>query len=226
MSDVQEGAESAQDQATQEATGPAVDPAKEVDFGPLVTALAGAGVILEDGDDVLTVASTTIGALSERVGDLETAHGEVTAERDALQEKLSHAEKAPKAKTVAAPTRRKVGPLKDQPEPSQEASAELLAIIREATTVDLVFSDGRQELAGLPAKRIEGDAWALRGSIAGVRLKGVELMVHGPAHGGSPYMLAGYGLVLDGKQVAWAPRPEVLAIGPNQQVNLSDDVVF
>lgn len=156
--------------------------------------------------------------------------GVVTAERDAARSDLADASKAvakgkadlkaARAKAAPKPPRlRAIGPVADQPR-----GEDLLTLIGAAETVELVFSDGRRELAALPPQLIEGDAWAMAAN--GIRLRGVSLPVHGPAHGQPPIKLAGYGLVLDGELTAYASRIDVFALQPNAQADLKDDVIF
>ena len=52
------------------------------------------------------------------------------------------------------------------------------------------------------------------------------VVVHGPAHGGAPYHVKGYALLLDGKQVAWSERPDPLQVGAGQKYQLSNDIFF
>lgn len=152
----------------------------------------------------------------------ETAENEIavlTAERDALQAAADKAAAAPKVSRASAGAKaRKVGPLENP------AKDEMLAAIAGAETVEVVFSDGKLELLQIPALLVSGTAWA--SVIGGVALRVPELTLHGPAMGQNPWPLAGYGLFLDGKQAAWAPRPDTLVIGGGMQVNLRDDVIF
>lgn len=53
-----------------------------------------------------------------------------------------------------------------------------------------------------------------------------SLLVEGPGPGDRPYEIAGYGLMLDGDQVAWRDRPDVLRVGPGQRIDLTGDVIF
>jgi hypothetical protein len=153
---------------------------------------------------------------------VETAENEIavlTAERDALQAVADKAAKAPEvSRAIAGAKPRKVGPL-DNP-----GGSDLLDAIAAAETVEVVFSDGKFELLQIPALVVSGVAWAK--VIGGVALRVPELTLHGPAMGQNPWPLAGYGLFLDGKQAAWAPRPDTLMIGGGMQVNLRDDVIF
>ena len=143
----------------------------------------------------------------------------VKAERDALKAAADKVAKAPKvSRAIAGAKPRKVGPL-DNP-----GGADLMDAIAAAETVEVVFSDGKFELLQIPALVVSGAAWAK--VIGGVALRVPELTLHGPAMGQNPWPLAGYGLFLDGKQAAWAPRPDTLMIGGGMQVNLRDDVIF
>lgn len=143
----------------------------------------------------------------------------LTAERDALQAAADKAAAAPKVSRASAGAEaRKVGALENP------AKDDLLAAIAAAETVEVVFSDGKLELLQIPALTVSGAAWA--SVIGGVALRVPELTVYGPAVGQNPWPLAGYGLFLDGKQAAWAPRPDTLIIGGGMQVNLRDDVIF
>lgn len=148
---------------------------------------------------------------------------ELEKELAAQKAKTSKAKKAASVAEAAAPaTPRDVGPLK-----KQKSGRDLLEAIGDADQVELVFSDGQAELVDLKPRTISADGFELLGNDR-VRLKVDELRVHGPRPGeaGAPYGLRGYGLLLDGKQVAWAGRPEQLSIGAGTQLELKDDVVF
>lgn len=141
----------------------------------------------------------------------------VTAERDALAKAASAAAKAPRSTEVPTVKARKCRALDDA-----FGAEDLLALIGDAETVELVFSDGTSEIPTLPARVIEGDAWVV--TFAGLALRLPELLIEGPGPG--VLLLAGYGLFLDGKQIAWAARPEVLSIPPGARMNLQGDVLF
>lgn len=137
---------------------------------------------------------------------------------------------AAKAKAKAVPSEkkgRKIGPMKDAIEGRDDengrTSAEgvLLEQIRDAETVEVAFSDGKNELAGAPAVVVSGEgAWAI--TAAGLKLTIDPLMVYGAA---APFEIRGYGLILDGKQVAWR-ETEAKRVLPGANWNLSGDVVF
>ena len=101
---------------------------------------------------------------------------------------------------------------------------DLLALIGAAERVELLFSNGKREIAGLDPMVISGDAWVI--GIAGLQLRVPELIVDGPAGGKAPFLLAGYGLMIDGELAAYGARGDVLAIAPGARMNLAQDVVF
>lgn len=161
-------------------------------------------------------AEAKLGEMSVQLASVSDELAQAITQRDALQAAADAALLEPRAVASTATKVRKVKAL-DNP-----ASAELLALIGEAQSVELVFSDGTAELAGISGQIIEGDAW--RVSIVGLALSVPNLIVTGP--GPQIVELAGYALFLDGKQVAWARRPDVLRIAPGARMNLSGDVVF
>lgn len=138
-------------------------------------------------------------------------------ERDDLAAKLAKLDAEPKAaKGARAVKARKCGPV-DNP-PSLEDLQELIGM---ADTVELVFSDGKRELAIEP-RLISGKAWSM--TAVGLALRLPEFPVVGPALG--PVSIAGYGLFLNGEQVAWASRGEPMEVPPGRRMDLRNDVVF
>lgn len=187
----------------------------------LASALAEAGIDVAEGDDLILIASDSIKSLKQAAGDLsdkldaaETALADAVSERDKLQADLEAASKAPRARAGTTAKLRKVGPVDNPP------AADLLELIREAETVELVFSDGKRELSAIMPRIIEGMAWQV--NFIGLSLNVPELLVtsSGVAE------IAGYGLFLDGKQAAWAARPDLLRVGPGAKMNLQGDVLF
>lgn len=140
---------------------------------------------------------------------------DLMAERDEALAKLAKLDAAPKARSGVAKAR-KVGPVKDKIEPR-----ELLELIGVAGVVELAFSDGKKELT-IPARQISGKAWIM--TAVGLKLQLPEFIVEGPD--GGAQSLAGYGLFLDGEQVAWAARPDVMEMVPRRKSDLRHDVVF
>lgn len=165
----------------------------------------------------------SVETLQKRIETLEAQVAKLTSERDDAKKAANTARKAASAAKRQLPaTPRKVGPLKD----GNPTTAELREMLADADDVELVFSDGRSELKGIEPRTIAGDAWI--DSLNGLKLNGVDLTVYGPGVGstGGAHSLAGYGLLIDGKQVAWAERPAALTIGAGSTFNLSDDVIF
>jgi hypothetical protein len=161
-------------------------------------------------------AQAKVSELTLRVDQLEGENQGLAAERDEMKAAAEKRANDPTSQPVEAPKRRDAKPM-ENPAPST-----LLDCIRAAAEVHLIFSDGKRELAGLAPLRIDGDAW--RVVVNGLALQLPSLTVNGPLMGQAD--LAGYGLFLDGKQAAWAGRPDVLTLHPGQQVNLTHDVIF
>lgn len=182
--------------------------------------------------------------LTAQVAELNAAAAELTVERDAALAKASDAERerddlnakvaelteqaatlseqiraaSKKAKAVANPSSklRKAGPI-ENPQPS-----ELAELIGMGDQVQVVFSDGKREIGALPALDITGRAWATR--VTGLALCIPDLTIS--TVGGGAADLAGYALFIDGQQVAYAARIDVLRIAPGQTMNISNDVIF
>lgn len=187
--------------------------------GPIV--LAQRVAALEEERDQASGAVTAIeaerDAASERIVALE-------AERDAALARADAAEAAgrkaiAKVKKVDAPSSpRKLGPL---PEGKRLADDDLVAAIGGADRVEIAFSDGKRELAGMAPIGVSGEAW--KRHAFGVML-GEPVHLEGPQEAST--RIAGYALLLDGKQVAWCQRSSPLPIAPGQRVTIVDDILF
>lgn len=156
------------------------------------------------------------------IDDLTAQLGAVTAERDALKDDAVKAGTEPKVKPGRVRAGRKISAKAAKGEFADEA--ELLAAIMAASTVEVAFSDGVNELAGVASVLVEGRAWAV--TQAGVQLRLDPLVVHGPAPGQRAYPLRGYGLFLDGKLAAYRDRGGLLEIGGGTNMNLGPDILF
>lgn len=186
-------------------------------LGQLVDVLAEKGVILADTDCPVLRAIDLINAQALQ---LVEAQDQLTA----LKADVGKAKKAPSAKAVGAPKARKIKPIALKDGETPLTPTEIKVLIDDAETVEVAFSDGKLELAGLPAQVISGDAWHV--GVAGLQLRLPELVAHGPGIGQPGYSLAGYGLLIDGDLVAYADRGGVLPIAPGAKVNLASDIVF
>jgi hypothetical protein len=105
---------------------------------------------------------------------------------------------------------------------------ELAKMLGEAEEIEIVFSDGEHEITGIPPIPVTSTDFR-PAAVEGLQLAQPgqeELLVYGPPRGTPAFQLAGYGLVVDGKQVAWKERGEPLVIQPGMTVNLANDVVF
>ena len=147
----------------------------------------------------------------------ETAIATLTAERDRLKAQAEARAKAPRATRSGEVGRkaRKIGLVDGQP-----VGEDLLEAIGAADKVEIAFSDGLRELPLAPVT-VAGDCWSI--GLTGLQLRLPELLVIGLPD--RPVKLGGYGLFLDDKLAAFAPR-ETYTIMPGQHVNLKDDVVF
>lgn len=175
----------------------------------IAAALTEHGLAPEGDYEIAEVATDVIGRFKA-----------LTAERDDLIQKLDKAASAAQTSRGKAPAKaRKIAPVDDQPK-----AQDLLELIGAAKTVEVAFSNGKTEMADLAPLVITGDAWAI--SLDRVKLNVPDLLVHGPGGGEPAYSVAGYGLLLDGKLVAYSARSDALLIGANSQVNLKDDIIF
>lgn len=187
--------------------------AKDAFFGTVVRALASPLGHLKSGIDLV---GGEILELRDQLLQADAKLPEIIKERDALQAKFDKLDAAPRARSGKAKAR-KCGPL----EATGFAPHELLAEIGAADAVEVVFSDGKVEV-GIPPILPSGRAWAV--TPVGLQLRVPELAVEGPMTG--PVKLAGYGLFLNGEQVAWGPRADVLDIVPGRKMDMRHDVVF
>ena len=154
------------------------------------------------------------------IAELEAERDKLKAELETANQKLAGATAAPKvSRGTKAAKARKVGAVEDQPD-----AAGLLELIEVAETVEIVFSNGKTEIADIDPVVVQGNAWTI--SMDRLKLNLNELIVHGPAHGKPAFALDGYGLMLDGELVAYSKRSDALTIGANSQTNLKDDIIF
>lgn len=164
--------------------------------------------------------------LTERVEALET-------ETAALKRQLSSQRGATtRAKAEAREARgkgalRKLGapPSKRGAEPLAElTAAQLLELIDDADDVEIVASDGRSELDGVPGFGVsEGGLVERRGQLV---LEVPSMRITGPNTGAAQRTIAGFALVVDGEQVAWSQLPDPIPLGAGQEYELKDSVVF
>ncbi len=103
--------------------------------------------------------------------------------------------------------------------------AELAELIAATETVEIAFSDGKRELAGVPPVEVPGEAFGFRRGRLSLEVP--ELLVVGPADERGPRVLVGYALLIEGEQVAWIPRlGGQLTLGPGVSHQLKDDVTL
>lgn len=145
------------------------------------------------------------------------------SERDELATKLETAEKA----TKRAKAKVTAGDAPAKPRKLTTAASELdrdalKDAIASAEKVEVAFSDGKAEIAGLAPLSVEGDSW--KDHTRGLMLRDpVELP---PSAAPTSVSVKGYALLLDGKQAAYTERSDPLTIAPGQRVGLTDDIYF
>lgn len=209
---------------------------EEMDYNEQArAAFARIGIVLDDGNgqdtaaflkslngvaDDLQQLRADNDALAKQLGQAQADAADASDKVATLEAAAAKAKAAAKVKTSDAKGRKIGAPAKSAEHLSPE---QLLDAIRDADTVEIAFSDGKREIAGLPAQVIEGDAWKI--APGGLVLTLDELIVQAPID--TSLQLWGYGLVLDGKQVAWSPRGDgQLTIGSGTRFNLAPDIIF
>ncbi|WP_226019514.1 hypothetical protein [Novosphingobium sp. FKTRR1] len=187
----------------------------------LATAHDELAAVTAERDELATQLAAQASALGEANTELATARDELDvlrAERDRLTAAVATAEQSVAAAPVESPaTPRDCGPLADNAVLTLD---DLRAAIGAADDVQVVFSDGQQEILTLQPLRITGAAWV--NTVPGLKLAVPGLLILPTEQ----VEIAGYALFLDGKQAAWSPRPDVLRIPAGQQSDISNDVVF
>lgn len=209
------------DAALDEAT--ATDPNAD-GLAVIAAKLAELGIAPEDDFDIAEVTNSALGILTDRVAQLDQ---ELTAANAKLAE-IAIDNAAPKSARAVKPAKvRKINADAvglDREGDKDARDAALLEAIAAAETVELAFSNGSTEIAALEPMTIMGNAW--RATMVGVQLTIPELLIHGPAPGKPGYALVGYGLFLDGKLAAYAPRGDQLMVGAGANQNVAPDIVF
>lgn len=160
--------------------------------------------------------------------DLDAANARVEAlqaDLDAANAKAAKAVTATKAKVTrgdTTPKPRKFGPVDDGL--SGDALVEALQQAdADDKRVEIVVADGTREVTGIPPIVVTGDVW--RPHMLGLMLK-EPVKVDGAQPGGTSFVVAGFALLIDGKQVAYCRRSNVVQVAPGQTVSFADDIYF
>lgn len=101
-------------------------------------------------------------------------------------------------------------------------AAELMDLIEDADDIQLLFSDGKAELAGVAPKKIDAAAWRRNGDRVLLMVPSITIS----SVADRPQQLVAYALMLDGEIVAVRPRHDPLTVKPNQRMELAGDVIF
>lgn len=138
-------------------------------------------------------------------------------EVDRLTAALAKAEQKASVTTKAhkAPKARVAGPIKDA-----LTGNELRELLRDGA-VEIVFSDGKKEIAGLPALQVAGPAWS---ELSGGRLVLREAQT---IKADRTVDLAGFALFDDeGTQIGWCELPSPMPLSAGMQVRLDRQILF
>jgi len=100
--------------------------------------------------------------------------------------------------------------------------SEILMALACGEKCQIVFSDGNSEIAEIPGVTV--DCTAFVQTSRGLKFV-PPIEITGPAVGQPALALSGYGLIVDGQQIAWSER-DPLAIPAGTTVRVSDDIFF
>lgn len=187
--------------------------------GPIVLAQR----VAELEGQVATLTAAQTGQEDELMKERERADA-AELERDEANKRADAAEQDGKAaqgqlRKLSKPTKpRTIGVLAADKSLTGE---ELRKAVDNAEDIEIVFSDGKREV-GVPAISVEGDVW--KDHPFGLLLDR-PIDIEGPDSVGST-SIAGYALLLDGKQVAWRERSMPLQVAPGQRIQIADDILF
>lgn len=153
--------------------------------------------------------------------------GEAIAERNALKRSLT-AQKGVTTKTKdaleqleASSKPRKVGEM----DMSDTTAAELAELLADVPRVEIAFSDGKVEIAGVPPVAVAGSKFEFRRGR--LMLNVPDLTVRGPDGERGNRALLGYALLIDGEQIAWLPRlGGQLTLGAGKTYQMKGDVIL
>lgn len=163
-------------------------------------------------------------ALVER---LDAAESELEKATDTIAEligKLAMAEKKAKAGKIStgkagpAVATRKIGPFAERMD-----APDLRTAIGAAEKIEILCGDGKRDV-GCPAFMVDGEVWA--DHALGLALTLPLEIQNFSAPGSQPYHIAGFALMLDGKQAAWSPRAVPLHVAAGQKYRIENDIFF
>lgn len=158
---------------------------------------------------------------SQAATSIETLQAELAATKRQLSAQKGQVTKA-RNEVAALEAQMPDKPRKIEGPKEAFPAAELMDLIQDADEIQLLFSDGKAELAGVAPKKIEAAAW--RKHSDRVLLMLPSLTISSVAD--RPQQLVAYALMIDGDIVAVRPRFDPLTVKPNQRMELAGDVIF
>ncbi len=182
-------------------------------IGELSDAIVDLGLVAENE------AFSPVGLAIEKLGQFSAQVNALTAENEKLIKALDGAKGQIKAFRKAQPPKmRKCGLLKDV------FSSDDFAALIGSEPIEIVFSDGKNEIRGLDPLVVAGaGAWVKH--TEGKWLLKQKFTLQGPAIGEAPNRVVGVGLFVGGDQFAWAEFFEPLILQPGERVELVDHII-
>lgn len=188
----------------------------------------------KDGPIVLVQRIAELEGELQQRKDAEAEFGEVLEnlkrERDQANDRATQASaaastaKASLSKALKPAKPRKLGAMEALDDDRKEATAKLQKLIDDADEVQIAFSDGTREIAGIAPVDVDGPAW--NGDHPNGLLLKLPIDIEGPRESASSVTIDGYALILDGKQVAYSRRSAPLQVAPGQRVKIENDIIF
>lgn len=164
-------------------------------------------------------------AQAERADTNAVAVDAAMREIETLKADLAKATKAASARVARG--ERPAKPRRAGPMDEALSGASIADVIAQAEAedkvVEIAFSDGKREIAGIPSIIVAGDVW--RDHALGRMLRD-PVRVHGPAGGQGAFTIAGYALLIGGSQVAYCARPDLVTVAAGREISLADDIYF
>lgn len=146
--------------------------------------------------------------------------------REAAQQRIAALEDAASVTEGEQPAQlRSIGPIVVGEDDEMRAGYRKAIDAALAGDVEIVFSDGRQEIAGLKPVLVSGTSlWETRPM---GRMLNRPIDVSGPAEGRGAYRIAGFGLLDDeGDQIGWCELAEPIVVGPLTRTQIRQSIIF
>lgn len=177
---------------------------------------AGLRLEIEAANSAQATLQDELAAARQANAALEVEKAALASERDGLKDMVAKLRKEANVSKKAKPAKvRAAGPLKDG-----NADAATMLELLNSEAHEIVFSDGKKEIAALAPLRVGGKSWA-KGPSGVVMTEPVKIRPDRAVE------LAGFALFDEkGEQLGWCAMPRPMQIGPGQEVKLDRQIVF